>query len=93
MNIPSLSPPVLRNDRAAQLSIGGVMPSFEACIGGSYENGNVCGDLPIIGKKCFHIGGPSITAAARICVTGSVFPPSLRACVYVNDTKLGCVGL
>jgi hypothetical protein len=94
MNIPSSTPPALRDPRAARLARGGdVTASLEACITGSYENGKVCGELPFVGKKCFHVGGPNITAAAKICVSPSFFPPGVSACVYVNNTKLGCVSI
>lgn len=93
MNIPHLSAPALRNDLAVRPAVGAVTPSLEACGTATYDNGTVCGELPIIGKKCFHIGGPNISATAKVCVSPSFFPPGITACVYVQDVKLGCVSI
>ena len=72
----------------------GVAPSAlrpsDICVTGSYDNGRLCFDIPVLGQQCVNIGGPPISAAAKVCCSLSVFPPGATCCAFINNTKLGC---
>jgi hypothetical protein len=78
MNQPSLSHPVLRGASRVPAR-SGIVPQSIACVTGTVENGAICVDLPIIGKKCINVGlNIANGLSASVCLE-SIFPPKVCA--------------
>lgn len=91
MRLPEQTKPVDRTVSPARLLLAPGITAADVCIGVTYDDGKICADFPIIGKKCIHISGlPSGSGSAKACVSYK-FPDCANICVYIKSTKIGCV--
>ncbi|WP_147426732.1 hypothetical protein [Trinickia fusca] len=80
MNLPLQSRPVARRERQM-----GILPQSVACVHGTVENGAVCVNLPIIGKKCIDVGLHFANGlSASVCLE-RIFPP--KVCAEVAGSR------
>ncbi len=91
MDLPIQVAPVRRS------SIDGLranrLQAQDICVTASIENGKVCINLPLLGKKCFSVPGLPAIGSAQVCCDPSFFPPGATCCVSVGGLKLGCVSV
>jgi hypothetical protein len=94
MRFPEQLEPVHReryvSGRAVRGRAGGATPQSIACVTGTCTAQQCCVDVPVIGKRCIPnplgMGG----ATAKACLERLL--PRPRACFYVNNQKVACLG-
>lgn len=75
-------------------SSAGVLPSSLNCIGVSYNNGQICADLPILGQYCFNASFlPSGSGTAQACVTPTWPLGCANVCMSIDGSQVGCTKL
>ncbi len=83
MRLPVQSLPVDHTGHTP--AMGGVTPSLKECLTVTVQNGQVCLDIPVVGKHCISLPVPlpeGTSAQACIETCGSFIPTG--ACVTVS---------
>ncbi len=82
MVLPMQTQPVQRSSRAPA---GGVLPQSVACVTGAVENGSICVNLPVVGKKCVNVGTHFADGATASVCLETLFPP--KVCAHVMGSQ------
>jgi hypothetical protein len=63
----------------------GLLPQSVACVNGSIQNGSICVDLPVVGRKCIPVGTHVADGVSASVCLERVFPPKVCAHVLGNQ--------
>jgi len=85
MALPVQTQPVERSTHRPAAPARGVQPQSVACVTGSVENGSICVNLPMVGKKCVAVGTHVADGASASVCLEQVFP--LKVCAHVMGSQ------
>lgn len=94
MKLPIQAHPIARNTSDTKLrDVLAVIPQVDVCVGAEVHNGQVCANLPIVGRECIPVPGLPELGQVDVCCTPYVFPPHVQCCVRYNGSDVICESL